>query len=123
MQMSEGAEIPELHVFLQKRIASSWPRLMAVEGDSSDVLATPLEHWHHAPGAAQLKTPSRASTPFTCAAANDIFCSSSNSCVQSCANCMSAPAVHSTVKKCTGPLETRAVKDARFVDEDKRSGM
>lgn len=101
MQMSRGAEIPELHFQMRKRWAEDWPRLTREDG---------LE-----PGAPG----KRLESSLTCRESASFYCPSSKSCVAVCSSCQDFPREK---LRCTQELSSlqavRTPMKASFHDED-----
>ncbi|CAE8598234.1 unnamed protein product, partial [Polarella glacialis] len=130
MQMSKGAEIPELHFQVRKRwpYPRRWPSLTVDSSVSSDAAA---HWWQEAPGLTKEEvellrsSPPRGATTLTCLGAGSIYCSSADECVASCTQCEGLAALHSDGSRCVGALQlaprgdsTADVWGAEFVDED-----
>eukprot|EP00435_Cladocopium_sp_Y103_P027493 s2616_g6.t1 len=99
MQMSRGAEIPELHFQMRKRWAEDWPRLTR-EADGLE------------PG-------ERLESSLTCRESGSFYCPSDKSCVAVCSSCQDFPREK---LRCTQDLSSlKAVRkpmEASFHDED-----
>eukprot|EP00929_Paragymnodinium_shiwhaense_P113429 TRINITY_DN81722_c0_g1_i1.p1 TRINITY_DN81722_c0_g1~~TRINITY_DN81722_c0_g1_i1.p1 ORF type:complete len:633 (-),score=113.53 TRINITY_DN81722_c0_g1_i1:83-1981(-) len=131
MQMSSGSVIPELQLYLQKRLPGSlrWPRL------ALDAAAAVLPTWPEAPTGLSVEQNSpgdeavRQASPVICGAraGAGVYCFSSDACVTSCdpADCSGAAGLHSSKRRCIQPLlrEDGSSWQVRFDDDDFQRGL
>ncbi|CAK0840208.1 unnamed protein product [Prorocentrum cordatum] len=125
MQMSTGAQIPELVLTLRKRWPGPrpWARLTAAAAGAG-ALAPPW--WADAPGlteqgtAALREHPERGATPPTCGHGGALFCSTLDACVPSCEACQGAGLTRTGEHRCVGHPRAVAARRAAFTDTDLR---
>ncbi|CAE7649845.1 unnamed protein product [Symbiodinium sp. CCMP2456] len=80
MQMSRGAEIPELHIHMRKRWPSpdyAWPRLADEAGAEMAMLEKEM----------QFSGPMLSESTLTCLRGSSLYCPASDSCTSSCSGC------------------------------------
>lgn len=124
MQMSKGAQIPELQILLRKQWpwVRPWPRVTVATKDEGG--AEPL-WWLNAPGVDGSSTELlRSNAPLTVSSmlcsqqGRGAYCRASDSCVGDCmAECERA-ALHSTKRRCVAAPSASSVEGVEFVDED-----
>lgn len=126
MQMSTGALIPELRIFLRKRWPGTrqWPRLTAKKAGQGGLEPS---WWTDAPGVSEDDTallrgsPPQIETALTCAANDEVFCARSDACVPACSgHCPEAPTQHSSQPRCVAAPKAAISETATatFQDED-----
>eukprot|EP00913_Durusdinium_trenchii_P026392 g24763.t2 len=114
MQMSRGAEIPELHFQMRKRWAEVWPRLSR---DVEEVVPAELEP--------RMEGAKVSESALTCNKGSGVFCPFSKSCVAVCSMCQDF--VVSSLTRCRRTLTSleavRSPIEADFHDEDLQPRM
>jgi len=129
MQMSTGAQIPELQFHLRKRWPGTrrWPRTSPSDTNESSPV-----WWADAPGLSDNDTAAlREGTPLvetalTCERARSVYCRAADTCVASCGGdtCPGAAVAHASSSRCVAlpqPGNCSALL-ATFLDEDLEQG-
>ncbi|CAE7386897.1 unnamed protein product [Symbiodinium microadriaticum] len=121
MQMSRGAEIPELHIHMRKRWPSpdyAWPRLAEEEGAEMAVLEKEM----------QFSGPMLSESTLTCLRGGSLYCPASDSCASSCSGCQGLGQARGS--RCgaslAAQLEAASAGDSlggAFLDEDLQPEM
>eukprot|EP00747_Dinoflagellata_sp_TGD_P220107 gnl/TRDRNA2_/TRDRNA2_92117_c0_seq1.p1 gnl/TRDRNA2_/TRDRNA2_92117_c0~~gnl/TRDRNA2_/TRDRNA2_92117_c0_seq1.p1 ORF type:complete len:572 (-),score=103.89 gnl/TRDRNA2_/TRDRNA2_92117_c0_seq1:61-1743(-) len=118
MQMSKGAAIPELRVFLKKLFPFKrpWQRL-TITAETEAALHAEFGPWASAPGHQQMWEVQLKTSSHTCTG-NSIYCPTADKCVESCAACAADLHLATSGLRCIQALRTPTLNSVQFEDQD-----
>eukprot|EP00746_Dinoflagellata_sp_MGD_P121289 gnl/MRDRNA2_/MRDRNA2_56509_c0_seq1.p1 gnl/MRDRNA2_/MRDRNA2_56509_c0~~gnl/MRDRNA2_/MRDRNA2_56509_c0_seq1.p1 ORF type:complete len:1040 (+),score=197.43 gnl/MRDRNA2_/MRDRNA2_56509_c0_seq1:51-3170(+) len=125
MQMSKGAAIPELRMWLRKRWPATllWPRLTLLQDDADVVPWSEAEEYGMLEETSEMSVNRVKESSQTCLSTGPLYCPATDQCVNACLKCEGYTAQTKDWTRCHKLPWTGDVSIAKFTDDDLLAGF